>query len=104
MSRRVHGHGDRPTQCSGVHTLEAVASAQRRFVSQRNPGKKSPMDGRYEDVVTRREWMRCCACKLRDEDTLDQPAGAGTRLIDGVEDTGGLGLGHRRGGNYSRLL
>src|SRR3954451_748232 len=66
MSRRVHGHGDRPSQCSSVHTLEAVASAQRQFVSQRNPGKKSPMDGCFKEYVTRREWMKCCACKLRD--------------------------------------
>ena len=59
-------------------------------MSQRNPGKKSPIDGCYEEYVTRREWMRCCACKLRDEDNFG-PTGpcAGTGLIDGVEDTGG---------------
>lgn len=34
VSRRVGGHGDRPSQ-SGLHTLEAVASAQRRLVLQR---------------------------------------------------------------------
>ena len=39
VSRRVHRHGDRPSQC-GAHTLEAVASAQRRVVLQRTPGKE----------------------------------------------------------------
>jgi hypothetical protein len=80
VSRRVHGHGDRPFQCSGVHTLEAVASAQRRFVSQRNPGKKSPMDGCFEEYgdEARADEMLCMQAATRI--LLDQPGWCGHKI------------------------
>ena len=85
MSRGVDRHGDRPSQ-SGVQSLEAVASAQRRSVLQRNLGGKWAMDNRVKEDVTMRRWMKCCACSCEDEDASTNRADAGK--IDGSRDTG----------------
>jgi hypothetical protein len=105
VSRRVHGHGNRPSQTGG-HTLEAVASAQQRFMLQRNLGNKYPMDGRFEVYVTMRQWMECCACKLRGRGYFDQPGWCGHKIDGSIRGGVRLRPQARTGaiGGYCRLI